>query len=61
MENLGPGQVVGRQALGSHPLGELYVGLAVEPGTGLIVEVKEARALKAGASKGVQPAGKSNP
>jgi hypothetical protein len=54
MENLGPGQVVGRQALGSSPLGELHVGLSMEASTGLVVDIKEARELKLG-SKGVPP------
>ena len=53
MDNLGPGQVVGRQALGSSPLGELHVGLSVEQGTGLVVDVREARNLKTSGPKGV--------
>jgi hypothetical protein len=55
MDNLGPGQVVGRQALGSSPLGELHVGLALETGNGLTVDVKEAKGLKATGSKGIAP------
>nr|CAD2159614.1 unnamed protein product [Meloidogyne enterolobii] len=48
MENLGPGQVVGRQALGAIPMGELLIGLSVEQGTGLVLDIREARELKIG-------------
>uniref|UniRef100_A0A1I8AWM5 Regulating synaptic membrane exocytosis protein 2 n=1 Tax=Meloidogyne hapla TaxID=6305 RepID=A0A1I8AWM5_MELHA len=48
MENLGPGQVVGRQALGSLPIGELLIGLSTEQGAGLVLDIREARGLKIG-------------
>uniref|UniRef100_A0A915MN05 Uncharacterized protein n=1 Tax=Meloidogyne javanica TaxID=6303 RepID=A0A915MN05_MELJA len=48
MENLGPGQVVGRQAFGAIPMGELLIGLSIEQGTGLVLDIREARELKIG-------------
>ncbi len=45
VESLGQGQVVGRQALGSVPLGELEVGLSHTHQTGLIVHISKARTL----------------
>uniref|UniRef100_A0A183CN27 C2 domain-containing protein n=1 Tax=Globodera pallida TaxID=36090 RepID=A0A183CN27_GLOPA len=46
VENLGPGQVVGRQALGSAQMGELQAALSLEP-SGMVVDVMQARGLTA--------------
>ncbi|KAL3103180.1 hypothetical protein niasHS_002366 [Heterodera schachtii] len=46
VENLGPGQVVGRQALGSAQLGELQAALSLEP-CGMAVDIMQARGLTA--------------
>jgi hypothetical protein len=53
MENLGLGQVVGRQALGSLSMGELLIGLSIQQGTGLVLDIREAKNLKIGSKGGV--------
>lgn len=55
VENLGPGQVVGRQALASPLMGELQIGILLDPQQGIIVDVLRAKNLV------VKPGAKINP
>jgi regulating synaptic membrane exocytosis protein 2 len=54
VDNLGPGQVVGRQALASPVLGEIQLCLYVQDGA-LIVDIKRAKNLI------IRPGTKINP
>ena len=45
MEDLGPGQVVGRQVLGSPCLGEIQLSIGLKRSTSLEVEIVRARNL----------------
>uniref|UniRef100_A0A915EE56 C2 domain-containing protein n=1 Tax=Ditylenchus dipsaci TaxID=166011 RepID=A0A915EE56_9BILA len=56
VENLGPGQVVGRQVLASPVMGEIMVKLSLDPGMGIVVEVLEAKNLVARHGSKLSPA-----
>lgn len=55
VENLGPGQVVGRQVLASPIMGEIQIGLSLDPTDGIIVDVMRAKNLV------IKPGAKVNP